>query len=498
MKVTKELIKKIYDIIEKTVINAVNSIYNYQKNNSYVPVYYKYPTEFLKGIEQAENYEELKEKVPAFKYGIKFYTTTNYDAPKKYGELLQSSDGNFSINIHNIEGFEELVTIFKENEEAMKMLASEEKYLDSSLISFIRNIVNRYLYVTKKFESGEIDTDIVIDLIQKQLIRYFHEQLAVTICVPICLLGFESDEINIAENITISRMSKEFQISRFNARHFESTQEAQFVQCASFVAKFKGYSITNKEKESLQNATTNYWTYPQEIIDDLFAAIRIAVGFKTGYGQLLIEPCGWAGEWTTDLVPLYGANVRAFNRKEIETKLFGYDIRMVTDKDVELVKELFAIIREKKADEKNNKQFKKVFIAIQRLNRCMLREEYDDTALDAIIGIETLLSGDMHGEITYTISNRISVVAAKLESCPYSPADARKAMKVIYGLRSDIVHGRSIGKNKTVKINDSEIETMELAVEFLRYALLFVMKNQEYLEVKNYEAALDMAVKNSN
>ena len=169
-------------------------------------------------------------------------------------------------------------------------------------------------------------------------------------------------------------------------------------------------------------------------------------------------------------------------------------LKKIPNEASELIKEIFSIIREKRADEKHNQQFKKVFIAIQRLNRCMLREADDDTALDAIIGIETLLSGDTHGEITYTISNRMAVVAAMTNQCPYTPADARRAMKIIYGLRSDIVHGRSINKNSKVKIADQEIETKALAVEFLRYSLLFVMKNQEYLDIKNYEVALDKSI----
>ena len=124
----------------------------------------------------------------------------------------------------------------------------------------------------------------------------------------------------------------------------------------------------------------------------------------------------------------------------------------------------------------------------------MLREADDDTALDAIIGIETLLSGDTHGEITYTISNRMAVVAAMTEKCPYTPADARKAMKTIYGFRSDIVHGRTTNKNRKVSIEEQEIETKSLAVDFLRYSLLFIMRNQEYLDIKNFEITLDESI----
>ena len=124
----------------------------------------------------------------------------------------------------------------------------------------------------------------------------------------------------------------------------------------------------------------------------------------------------------------------------------------------------------------------------------MLREADDDTALDAIIGIEALLSGGTQGEITYTISNRMSVVASRIQECPYSASDARKAMKKIYGLRSDIVHGRDTDKNSTIVINGTERSTKEIAIDFLRFCLLFIIQNQKYLDVSEFENALDAAI----
>ena len=182
---------------------------------------------------------------------------------------------------------------------------------------------------------------------------------------------------------------------------------------------------------------------------------------------MLIEPIGWADKWTTDLPTVYSANIHAFNYKEVETKFFGYSRYDVNSNDLDLIILLFNTIRQKRMEPKNNKAFRKVFIAIQRLNCCMLREVDDDTALDAIIGIETLLSGDTQGEITYTISNRISVVAAKLERCPYKPQDMPKAMKTIFGFRSDIAHGRDTKKNSTCDIDGKQVESMKIAVEFL-------------------------------
>lgn len=56
----------------------------------------------MKGLEEHENYNEWKEKVPAFRCGINFFVTTNYNTPKKYDELLRCVDSQFGINCHSI------------------------------------------------------------------------------------------------------------------------------------------------------------------------------------------------------------------------------------------------------------------------------------------------------------------------------------------------------------------------------------------------------------
>lgn len=173
--------------------------------------------------------------MPAFRCGIHFYVLTNYKTPKKYDELLKSVDSQFSINCHSIDGFDDLVKLFHENEDASKMIASKEEYLESSVMCYVGNIVNRYLYVTRKFTEGEI----------------------------------EVDEIEVSDRISIFRMTEEFQISRFNAMHFESTQENNLVQCAAYMIRLNEYSVENKDKESLHNAASNYWAYPLELYLDI-------------------------------------------------------------------------------------------------------------------------------------------------------------------------------------------------------------------------------------
>ena len=495
MNIPDDLIHNLFEICEKVVISAIKSIYDYRANNSYIPSYYEYPERFLKGIEKAEQYDEFKEQVPAFKYGIPFYIMHGYNSPKNYGELLSSEDGRFRINCHTLDGFDEFLTMLQANPNAQSRFTDEANYLQSAIVSFVGNIANRYFYVANNSSGDNIDRNLVRELILKQFIRLFYEKLNVNICVPICFIEFDSDTIDITDSISIRKMSEDFQMSRFNACHFESTPESNIVQCANYMVHMSNYHINNEDIDAVQNSVKNSWSYPVDVIDDLFAAIRIASGIKTGYGQLLIEPDSWADKWTGDLLPLYGANIVAFNRNEVKVKFLCYHISKIENSVISLINTIFNEIRNKRElIKKKQDPFSRVFVAIQRLNRCMLREADDDTALDAIIGIEALLSGGTQGEITYTISNRMSVVASRIQECPYSASDARKAMKKIYGLRSDIVHGRDTDKNSTIVINGTERSTKEIAIDFLRFCLLFIIQNQKYLDVSEFENALDAAI----
>lgn len=55
-------------------------------------------------------------------------------------------------------------------------------------------------------------------------------------------------------------------------------------------------------------------------------------------------------------------------------------------------------------------------LQLMRYNRCMLREELDDITTDACIGLESLLAGGTHTEITNAIASRMPFVISKVEN----------------------------------------------------------------------------------
>ena len=81
-------------------------------------------------------------------------------------------------------------------------------------------------------------------------------------------------------------------------------------------------------------------------------------------------------------------------------------ISYINSEQTEIIKQLYKSV----SNLQNGKSSTNVLFALKRLNRCMLRNDIDDMAIDATIGLEALLSGGTKSEITYTISNMIPVV----------------------------------------------------------------------------------------
>ena len=352
MMASDEVIIRLAELSIQAVTSAIKSIHEYKHQNTYFPTYYQYPERFLKGIEETVEYNEMKERT--------------------------GNDGRFSINCHTLDGFDELLSVLQSDEQARRRFTDNDDYVQGALVSFLGNIANRYFYIKDDLDDTAIDDNIIKELVSAQFNRLFLDKLSVHICIPICFIEFESEHIEVSDSISICKMSDDFQISRYNASHFESTPESNIAQCASYMIRLDNYSINNSDRDSIHNSTKNSWSYPTEVINDIFAAIRIAVGAKTGYGQLLIEPINWADKWTGNLLPLYGTNVIAFNRNEVNTTFFGYEITVIKDSEIQLIRDIFASIQSNRAKERKD-SFNKAFIAIQRLNRCMLREADDDT-----------------------------------------------------------------------------------------------------------------------
>lgn len=411
----------------------------------------------------------------------------------QYGAIFNGYS-NDRINITLIEGYSELLDYINKSSDLKKLMIEEDKLdsLEYRVKYIISGIVERYLYSINASQNIPDDLDDKLKpFVKEKILRYINPRLSIDIYIPICLATFEDDNINLSEQVKITRIPDDIQKSRQQACLYETNNEDWLASCATHMIVLHNYHFNNDEFISINKATRNYHAYPLVNIDEIMAIIRVVTGYTIGYEQILTRPLNWIDDFCADLTPLYGAKSHFVNAKEIDKMWMHLSVSKISSEQVFEIQKLYATVLSSKADKAKGG----LTFALRRLNRCMLRDEDDDMAIDATIGLETLLSGGNKSEITYTISNRISVVFAHERNEHYTPKNCREIMKKIYNYRSKVVHGDTIKeKDKYHKINDSEVEIEKIAVDFLRYTILFVLHNTEYLDAKKFDEFIDCTV----
>ena len=492
---SKEDAKEIHDLSVDAVIDAIEKAADYLEAKKFKMNLYEYPVEDFKLDDSDKFYSEFKDKIQYVTYKIPRFNMKKYVEGKiDYRYIFKSNFTQDGIEYSSIRNFNKIVDFVLDHKELLNMFSSKQEHQSVvwAVQSYISSLVERYMYCFCRTQKDK--KEFVSDLVISKLRRYLDDSLPIKICIPICLATFEDDYIEISNGISIQKISYEFQKARCKAGIYEAIKEEWVSLCTTHMLVLENYSIPNKEYDSINQITRNHSSFPLNIVNKFFAAIRICTGYTTGYGQLLVQPIGWADSWFADLEILYGTTYQAFNPNESQKFWMLLQVSRITPEMVENIKATFLQLN-KKREKKEESEFRKIDIAVQRLNRCLLREEIDDTALDAIIGIEMLLSGGTQGEITYTISNRMPVIAARIPECSYSPNEVRIFMKKIYNFRSAIVHGREL-KDKEIYIvkGEKKIHVKDLAIEFLRFILIFILKNEEFLDAKKFDEELDAAL----
>ena len=441
-------------------------------------------------------YDDLNKSIPFLIYNIPKYELKDFPEEKiLYGAIFNGFN-NDRINVAEIDGFNDLYKYIN-NSDALKRAFYGDKtteFSEYAIKRFVSEIVERYLYgIQASKDVPDNIEEIIIPYINEKLIRHIGDSLAIDIYVPICLVSFQDDIIKLSDNIEIIRIPDDIQKSRKQACTYEAYNEDTVAACATHMIVLHEYSFKNEEYFSINTATRNYNAYPVNDINIIMAIIRIVTGYSVGYEQILSHPIGWIDEHFADLTPLYGAKIRAVNAREYEKMWLQLPVSYIDSYQTQNIQKLYSNIMALK----ENKSNKNLFFALKRLNRCMLRDEDDDMAIDATIGLESLLSGGTKGEITYTISNRIPVVFKHEPSDVYQPNECRAIMKKIYNYRSVMVHGGTLKETeKFHNINGKNIEIDKIAVDFLRQTLLFVINNLEYLDAKKFDEYIDSTMIN--
>lgn len=494
MIIQTETAKKLFDLMTAFCEKVAMEAHKYIATHDKIKGYCQYPilTPFLPSDDP--KYEKLYQEVPYLAHGIPRYELRDFPEERtQYGAIFNGYSSD-KINILNIDGFSDLYQFITNEPEVRKALFEDEKIDNAKykIRNLVSEIVEQYLYDIEA--TGAVPEEIQEKLrsfVGRKLLRFLDDTLKIDICVPICLATFESDGIKLSDEIEIVRIPDDIQKSRKQSCSYEMNTEDWVASCATHMIVLHGYCFDNKEYISINTVTRNYNAYPLHVIDSIMAVIRVVTGYEIGYEQILSIPLGWNDSTFADLKPLYGAKSHFVNANEIKKFWMCLPVNVINLEQIEAIQKLYMTV----SSNEGNTSRSNLTFALKRLNRCMLRNEKDDMAIDATIGLESLLSGGTKGEITYTISNRIPVVFAHECSDTYSSTDCRKIMKKIYNYRSIVVHGGSLkDKDRYYEISGQKMEIEKIAVDFLRQTLLFILRNPEYLDAKKFDEYIDCAL----
>lgn len=490
MAVTDEQALKLFNDIKDVCLDIIKDAHEFikthdlEKNTYYTDKYPGLSTDFFYDDKYFK--EEDRQKIPFLKYKIPKYEMKQYPKDKKYYSLIFETYRTEHINLKDYKKIEKINDWINSETDILKLFTKKDKLSEYTIRGIVDDIVERYLYVTNATEKIPDDIDEMIKpYVAQRLLFYLENTLYFDICIPICLATF-CKEIKLDENVEIIRISEELQKARQIKCKYEIATEDWLAACATHMIVLHNYSYSKDEENSGISLLQDYSSYPLEKIDEIMGIVRLATGYEIGYEHIFCVPQDWIHETTADLAAVYGAKSHFVNNKYIKSNWINLPVSYVSEEQCDDIVALYD------GYQKNEKRLK---FSLMRYNRCVLREELDDITTDACIGLESLLAGGTHTEITNAIASRMPFVISKVENKQYLPTNGRKYMKKIYNLRSRIVHGDKL-KDKDIYIenNQTSIYIPKMAVDFLRIVLVFMIKNPIYLNVEEIDGYIDSLV----
>lgn len=431
----------------------------------------------VRKIESENKYVGSHYKLPSVTYkadGMPDFSMFGAN-PTDYGEAFGLSDSS-KINYNDIPAIKNFVDFAKAKEyiqnhfkEFYKNYPSEFDFFETSILLLYRYAIDRYM---NTYKDKDFEKELFIPIYEPIENGIFSEALNIEILVPILMIGFNFESQEISENCSIVKMDDGIQLSR--AGKIESAPEIHWVVAhkASHAILFSNYTIENSGN-SLLNSFASVTCYPNDKIEEIFAAVRIVTGFNTGYAQILAKPTNWTFNYKATLPPLYGAITRSYPNF-FDNGYWLQPTKVVTEEQSKKISEVC-----KQIVTTNNNRIR---IALRRLNACFSRNNNEDRILDAAIGLESLFADDEKQEMTHKLALRVAAISKLDKIFDYNPTEIFAAIKKIYAYRSAVAHGsKDAEKKREIEIRGNKISTVELAIELLRKSLIVLLRHPEYL-----------------
>jgi hypothetical protein len=459
---------KLYNLLEDFVFNALPVIDEAIEKRYFKPKYDKYPN-----IKYRDNgMPDIGE------YG---------DTPIKISDLFHSYSGKPDVVREDLIGYTTVFEYLKQHKEFKEYnyfphgtQEQSDNFFETTIYLFIIDILERYYLVNKeKKNDKELLTSIYVPLEN----YIYAEKLEFDIAAPILFTKFDFEEYSINENMTIRKISDEYNKARISIRSYSPPVTTSLISSASHELVLRNYS-SKKPKKFVENLFSEESVYPHDKLETFFNALKICSNINTGYAQVIIYPHNWVKSYNMDLPYITGTSVKRYPNWFDNFYWNTNELPSINKEQVEDIKEVYLNF----LTNQNNK----IKIASKRLRYSYLRDNEEDSILDILIALETLLSDGDKGEITHKLSLRIAKLL-DLFTEEYDPIVVFDSMKNIYAFRSAIVHGSSkIEYKREIKIPNisKPISTISLANDYLRSTLKILTKNPLYLDPKEIDKLL--------
>jgi len=438
-------------------------------------------------IRKYDNWPELK----WHDNGLPWITTKSFDAPKDYSEAIRGiysllsalGTGEPPLDFTKEPEFLALLEYARTHSRLTRYLIFEQPsdFGSIRLLGLVADSLNRYIHINNTIE---LDRDQLLPVylpIEKWL---FGEELPADVLVPILFLKFDDPVFRINEFMSVKELTQDLHLARA-WRGPMSDSTISLVEGAATHALFISNRLLENRTDWLafSRAITQPESYPVELIDTFFAALRISTGYATGFAQLLTLPLGWASRYNADLTPLHTSRMNRYP-PFFENAYWLEEVPTVNSRTAGEIAQTFENLQEILA----TKHKGRVRLAIDRLNLSSMRTTDEDGILDTMIALEALLS-DGRQEMTHKVSMRLAGL--------YKIADPARAeqvfreMKLIYAFRSMIVHGEAdLDKHRIIDRDGGKVFAVDAAAEHLRATFAAIIKNPILLEPKKIDSFL--------
>jgi len=371
--------------------------------------------------------------------------------------------------------------MLQEREDDQKFNVRTADFFKCMVLSIPANLIDRYIHINSNSKFNKEVFDLIYD---EYTASIFEERLFIDICVPILFVKFSFDNLTLGSDVKIEKMNEQFQLARAPIKTYGPGVHESVLPCATHMFVLKNWHVSNSSQWLLSEIISNVSAYPIEQINNLFALLRIVTNSTTGYAQLLTRPKNWADSYKAYLPPLYGTSIRAYPNKFENYYWNKKDIPEFSSYICEEVGSLFSKLSG--ADENS------IRVAIKRLNQCFLREDEQDSVIDATIGLEALLSDNDHQEMTHKLAMRVGALSNIPDAQLKKPYHTYQEIKKIYAYRSAVVHGsKKTDKKKEIKLDDiRSVPASDLATEYLCKVLRILISNPAYRKPEEIDKKL--------